>query len=211
MTLPWGPLGPAAVDRKGALYLSGPGECCGGGGAYLFRLSVKGRVDSRFDAVARHSLRALGRLGARYPEISALVPRRRRLDLLGPAGASTGFQLRLRADGHRQRTFAASGLRRFVHPIVAAAHGVDGAIFAVQSSTRLRGSLSALRILPDGRLDQQFGVAPVPNSANDFGLSVVPQTGRRALLLDLGRHGCRSYCPPTPKLVRFLEGSRGSR
>jgi hypothetical protein len=116
--------------------------------------------------------------------------------------------LRLNPSGHVHRRFGKNGLRVLPSPVASAALGSDGATVAV-SDENLSGVDVLMRILASGRPDPAFGQGgkSIPGSNGDSGLSVVHQSGRKALVLDLGFHECRGYCPADPKLVRFLEGT----
>ncbi|HEY8810286.1 MAG TPA: hypothetical protein VIM28_09720 [Solirubrobacterales bacterium] len=207
------PFAAATTSKGGALYLGGAG-CCGFDiPGYVVRVSARGRFDRRFTAATRHSLQAIRRLGSLQESINAVLVRPRgNIDLIGAAGYERGFVLRLNRSGHRHREFGHHGLRVLPVPVASAVLGSDGSTLAV-SDESARGVDLLMRILEGGRLDRAFGNpgASIARSVGDFGLSVVHQVGRRALVLDRGEKECRGYCPADPKLVRFLEVSAPKR
>jgi hypothetical protein len=198
----------ATTTQSGALYLGGSG-CCGSQvHGYLVRVSAKGKLDDRFTRATRRSLGELGRLNTLEESVNGVVARSDgTIDVLGSGGYEKGFLLRLRPNGKPRSKFAKQGLRVLPFPVTSAALGSDGAIDAV-SDENLTGEGILMRILRGGGLDPAFGPegSPIPDSGGDFGISVVPQGGRKALVLDLGFQECRNECRTYPKLVRFLEG-----
>lgn len=132
-----------------------------------------------------------------------------KIDLLGSGsfGGGTGFVIRLNPNGRLDRKFGKNGMRVLPFPVASAALGSEGATLAV-SEEGVGGADTLMRILPNGRLDHTFGREGerIPQSSGDFRLSVVHQSRRKALVLDLGLQECRGYCIVDPKLVRFLEG-----
>jgi uncharacterized delta-60 repeat protein len=199
----------SATSGGGALYLGGV-ECCGFGiPGYIVRVSARGRLDGRFTTASQRSLRSLRRLNSLQVSVNSILLRPRGgIDLLGAAGYEKGFVLRLNPSGHLHHNFGKNGLRGLALPVASAALGSDGATVAV-SDENLRGVDVVMRILASGRLDPAFGKEgePIVGSKGDSGVSVVHQSRRKALVLDLGFHECRGYCPASPKLVRFLEGT----
>jgi hypothetical protein len=134
---------------------------------------------------------------------AVLIRPRGKIDLLGFGSFGHGFQMRLRPNGRLLRGFGRDGLLKLPLPVSSAALGRGGAVVAL-SGERLRGRSFLFRVRRGGRLDRGFGREPIPNNS-DSGMTVVAQAEGRALILDLGLHGCRGYCPATPQLVRFLE------
>jgi hypothetical protein len=203
----------SATSKDGALYLAGAG-CCGFDiPGYVVRLSARGRLDRRFMAATRRSVQAIRPLGSLRESINAVLVRPGgNIDLLGAAGYETGFVLRLNRSGRRHDDFGRHGLRVLPVPVASAALGSNGSTLAV-SDEAASGADLLMRILKGGRLDRAFGSlgTSIAGSVGDFGLSVVHQVGRRALVLDLGNKECRGYCPADPKLVRFLEGPAPKR
>jgi hypothetical protein len=202
----------AAATRGGGLYLGGDGCCGSDPSGYVARVSAKGRLDRRFTAASRRSLRGLADPRTVSEGLNAVVVRPGgKIDLLGSAGLDRGFMLRLNASGHPHRSFGRNGTRTLAVPVAAAALGSDGAVLATSDQSR-QGAAVLVRILAGGRPDPAFGSLgmPIPDSRGDVGVSVVAQAGRKALVLDLGLRECRFYCPATPKLARFLEGPRPS-
>lgn len=200
----------AAGFRGETLYLAGNG-CCGlGVGHYVARISAKGRLDTRFSAAARHALRVTRRLKGYSSRLSSLVLRPGgKIDVLGEVGYQRGYMVRLDRDGKLDTGFGSRGLRWLPVPVAAAALGGEGTVLAV--GTRIPGvDLALMRILPGGRPDPAFGDSgeAVPGGGPGNGGNVVAVRGGRALVLDVGREACRSYCPPKPRLAMFLVGSR---
>jgi hypothetical protein len=203
----------SATAKGGALYLAGGGCCFTGIPGYVVRVSAGGKLDNRFTAASQHSLRSLQKLDFPEESVNAVVVRPRgRIELLGSAGYEKGFLMRLRGNGHLHRRFGRKGLLLITQPISSAAPGSDGTTLAV-SDENLGGADVLMRFLPNGHRDPAFGPegVEIPEAQGDAGLSVVHQTGRKALVLDLGLHECRGYCGANPKLVRFLEGAPKQR
>lgn len=203
------PFAASATTRGGALYLGGAGCCDSEIPGYVSRVSASGRFDVRFTAASQRSLGPLRRLRALELSVNAVIVRPGgKIDVLGSAGYENGFIVRLNPSGRVNREFGRNGLRILPMPVASAGLGSEGATLAV-SDDNLRGIGVLMRILPSGRLDPAFGHEgePVPTSAGVSGLAVVPQSGRRALVLVNGLKECRGYCPAQPKLVRFLEGA----
>jgi uncharacterized delta-60 repeat protein len=198
----------SATSRGGALYLSGPGCCSSGIPGFVVRVSAKGRLDGRFTRAARRSLRSVARLNSLSTSVNGVIARPRgKIDLLGSGDYSKGFVLRLNPSGRAHRRFGRGGLRMLPLPVASATLGSDGATLAA-SDENLKGADVLMRILAGGRLDPAFGRkgVQIAGTGGDTGVSVVHQSGRRALVLDLGFKECRGYCPAEPELVRFLEG-----
>lgn len=194
---------------SGALYMSGPLCCTVPNPGYVVRVSAKGRLDWRFTTASQRSLRRLSRLPALQPSINAVLVRSGgKIDLLGAAGYTKGFVLRLNPNGHLRSQFAKKGLRTLSLPVGSASFGSEGT--ELVTSWETRGANVLAGILPGGRMDPSFGPSgeEVPGAAGDFGLTVAAQAGRKALVLDLGNKACRGFCPSEPKLVRFLEGPK---
>jgi uncharacterized delta-60 repeat protein len=200
----------SAVASSGALYLAGGAvECCVPETSYVIRVSASGRFDSHFSTASQRSLRSLRKLNSFQKSVNAVIVRPSgKIDLLGSASYAKGFLLRLNPSGHVDRKFGKKGLRVPPFPVGSATLGSDGATLAV-SDENLGGVDVLMRILANGRLDPAFGREGerITGTGGDFGLSVVHQSGRKALVLDLGEKECRGYCPDDPKLVRFLEGA----
>jgi uncharacterized delta-60 repeat protein len=197
----------SARNATGAVYLGGEALYNRSGGGYLIRVSKKGRLDTNFVHTASRSLERLNAVPGFGAEVAAAVVRPGgKIDLFGGSGYKDGFELRLLPNGKPDPKFGNMGLRLLPFPVGSASLGSEGAEMAV-SSESLSGN-SVLRILPGGRVDPGFGSAgqPLPGAEGDAGLSIVAGKGMRAVVLDLGRHECRGYCPSAPKLFSFLEG-----
>jgi hypothetical protein len=198
-----------ARTPEGGLYLGGEALYNRSGGGYLLRVSAKGHLDTRFLHAATHSLERLNGVKGFGTEVKAAVVRPQgKIDLFGSSGYSVGFELRLLANGKLDPKFGKHGLRMLPLPVSSAGLGSGGAEMAV--STENSSGAAVMRILPGGRVDPAFAGngegEPLPNAGGDAGVSIVPGTDKRAIVLDLGRHECRGYCPSTPKLFSFLEG-----
>jgi uncharacterized delta-60 repeat protein len=192
----------AAVSLSGAVYLAGPMCCRFPSPLYLARISARGKLDTRFLSTANHSINRFQHLDL---GITAVLPRPDgRIDLLGSVSYRKGFVLRLNPGGHLDRRFGRHGLQMLPHPIVSGALGSDGTMLAATDANVFGGGY-VLRILPGGRIDPAFVPRRIPHSAGDTGLSIVHLPGRKAMLLDLGQHECRSGCSNDPKLIRYLE------
>jgi uncharacterized delta-60 repeat protein len=198
--------GRLAVTGRGAVLMAGTG-CCTAATSYALRVSARGRLDTRFGATAKRSLRRLARFGE-FPEMRAVLPRGDgTIDIVGTSQFEHGFDLRLRPNGELAAGFGRQGAVKLPMPIASAALGSHGAIVAANE----QGSGKVFRIFRNGRLDPAFGgpdgiEVPRPQGADD--VVVGTQAGGRALLMDLGNHFCRyGGCPPTPRLTAFLEGS----
>jgi uncharacterized delta-60 repeat protein len=202
----------ASASKHGTIYIGSQGCCGRGSSIYLGRLSAKGRFDWHFFVRARRSLRSLKKLDDyKMRARTVLVRPRGKIDLLGYGLRNEdGFSLRMKPNGHLARSYGSHGLRILPVPVVSAALGSDGATMAVSDGSV--GPIGfVMRILAGGRLDPKFGWRSIPGSERDTGISVVPQVGRKALVLDLGLHECRGFCKVDPKLVRFLEGPGRNR
>ncbi|HEU5105043.1 MAG TPA: hypothetical protein VFU11_04320 [Solirubrobacterales bacterium] len=194
----------SAVARRGAIYLAGAACCSSDSSPYLVRVSARGKVDRRFTRTAGRVLRLIARLEPFQAGVRGVLVRPRgKIDVLGYGSFGRGFQMRLRPNGRSVRSFGKDGLLELPLPVVSAALGSEGAVIALGGeSLRYRSFL--FRVLRGGRLDRGFGRELVPENS-ETGMTVVAQAGRKALVLDLGLHECRGYCPATPQLVRYLE------
>jgi len=200
-------LASAATTPSGGLILVGRDCCDRVRPIHVIRLSARGRFDRRFARTANRVLGALAKLHGYSTDVSAVVVGpRRKLDLLGHTGDSKGFAVRMNPDGHLHRRFGRGGFRLLPHPVVSASLGSDGAILAVSDASVLGGGY-AMRILAGGRLDPALAPRVIPGYQGDSGISIVHQAGRKALVLDWGRHECRSSCIYNPRLIRYLEPS----
>ena len=204
-----------ATAKGGALYLGGE-RYAEEGAPYVIRVSARGRLDRRFDAATRRSLRSL-----ESSWVNAVLLRPNgTIDLLGARNhAHRGFDVRLESSGRLNRRFATDGLRALPFPVSSAALGDTGTTFATghpwtgpyregSEGAYLKGHHRLLGILPDGRIDPEFGRhgEPIPSSAGHSDLSVVAQVGGKAEVLDDGVEPlCRSGCHPEPTLSRFVD------
>jgi hypothetical protein len=201
------PFTAVAASQRGAIYLAGPVCCHFSHPLYLARISVRGRLDTRFLSTARRSLNSIGRIHRSAVRITAVLPRPGgKIDLLGYTGHighRRGFLVRLDPNGHLHRRFGRRGLQVLPYPVGSAALGSDGSILAAGDASVVGGY--ALRILAGGRIDPAFTPRRIPGFNADTGISIVHVAGRRAMLLDLGLHECRGTCIKNPKLIRYLE------
>src|SRR3954452_4474679 len=198
-------LGPAATTPTGGLILVGDDCCDRVHPIDLIRLSARGRFARRFARTTKHIIGALAKLHGYTTDASAVLVRPgRKLDLLGSTPAKRGFALRMNPSGHLHRGFGTGGVRLLPHQVTSAALGSDGSTLAVGDASVFGGGY-AMRILAGGRLDPAFTPSRIPGYQGDSGISIVHQVGRKALLLDQGRHECRSSCIYNPRLIRYLE------
>jgi uncharacterized delta-60 repeat protein len=202
------PLVDVVSSRKGAFYVAALG-CCTWLGSYFVRVSARGQLDTRFDAAAHRSLLSLRKPKFNVKTMAVVARPRGKIDLLGYATGGKGFSLRLNPNGRIHRRYGRNGLQLLPHPVNSAALGSDGATMALTDGST--GVPGVMRILADGRPDPRFDWSPIPGGRGDRGLSVVPQAGRKVLVLDRGVHECRGSCVIDPKLIRFLEGPRPRR
>jgi serralysin len=201
----------AALSPGGGVYLAGTTCCAKPTLGYLVRVSARGRLDSHFAAATRRTLAGLGSRRVLGGKVSAIVVRPRgKVDLLGAAGSSSGFELRLTPDGRPFVKFARRGLRELPMAVEVAALGSEGATLTLGQAGRETLPIVS-RILPGGRLDPAFGRRPGETAAltSPPSLALVPQDGHKALILDLGYIECRYGCSAVPKLIRVLEGPFG--
>ncbi|MGE0067151.1 MAG: hypothetical protein AB7T48_07330 [Solirubrobacterales bacterium] len=197
---------PALASRaNGGIYLSGRG-CCGKPKAsFLVRVSRRGKLDTRFNARARRSLKSLERLAQRIPFSSqTLVLRPRgRIDLFASSSGDGGLVLRMLPSGKVDRGFAGNGVRTLSMAVTSAALDDGGGTFVVG---RESGWAGISHLLPNNLPDPAFGggrALPLPAPGVDGDL-VATQRGGRAMVFDLGFHVCRQSCPATPALFRFV-------
>ncbi|HTT96341.1 MAG TPA: hypothetical protein VMF55_16845 [Solirubrobacterales bacterium] len=200
--------GQVSVTRKGAVVFGASG-CCGGNGAYLMRVSARGRLDARFGRRAGRSLQRLRKSGEQAG-FASLVPRGDgALDIFGTDPLTGGFDFRLAADGAPAK-FGKGGLRRLPFTIDSAVAGTGGADLILGNplrATAYEEVPNAYRMLGDGRLDPAFGGGGglrLPLSGT--GVSLAALKGGRAQVMNLGAQFCRSGCGPTPGFARLVEG-----
>ena len=198
-----GPPHSVVVGPGGAIFFGGSGS----GGPreiYLDRVAPSGRLDRRFTRVAAHAVRRLNAMGE-FPELAALAPRADGgLDVLGTNGSGHGFDLRLRADGRLDGSFAKRALLRLPFIVESAVPGANGAV--VVAGYRPYATYRAFLVRRDGTLDPAFHKAkgiliPIIGSP----LRLAAQSGGRVLVTDQGRRFCREGCGPVPAMVRIRE------
>jgi uncharacterized delta-60 repeat protein len=201
--------GKAAVMKKGAIVFGAAG-CCTGSGAYLVRVSARGRVDTKFGRAAGRSLQQL-RGSGELARFVALLPRSDgKLDVISNDPVKGGFDLRLKGNGTVAQ-FGWHGVKGFPFSANYAVSGANGAIFILGGPPTTYGyeeeSPKAFRMLGNGRLDPAYGPGGLAVPLDGTGYSLAALAGGKALVMDSGDLFCRSGCPPTPGFARFLEGS----
>jgi hypothetical protein len=148
------------VITAGGAVLIGTEGCCDGRLA-LTRVSALGRLDSRFDRIARHSLGALkgaAGVGGRA-EIEATLPLAGGgIRLLG-GGFGPGFEMRLRSDGKPTPSFGDRGVEPRPLSIEAAVPVGQGMVLAIEEEQG--GHPGVFLIDADGRLDRRFAASPI--------------------------------------------------
>jgi uncharacterized delta-60 repeat protein len=195
------------VRHDGSLLLAGGDRCCGSSeGMYLLRVQPDGTFDSAFAARADADLRTLGLAqptGMTMP-MAMLGRPHEAVDLLGHTEDS-GFVLRFRGDGSLERRFANGGARFLPWKVTDAARLEDGRVVVAGSEVSFSGLLLSV-LNANGSIDRSFHRgAPLELSRwSPFGPELAMQRGKRTLLFETGIQGCRQYCPPEPKLMRFL-------
>jgi hypothetical protein len=199
-----GPPRVVAPTPTGAILLGGPARA-GSGPIYLWRVNAAGRVDGAFVRHARLSIRRMGALGRR-PELGAIVPTAGGgVAALGSVDETSGFFLRLRADGEPDRSLGGRGVRRLPFTVQSALGGAGSAIFAVGYGHH-GYDYRAFRVFPDGSLDPRYlGAKGRDIPLRGVGVHVLSQGSGRVLVADKGRTYCRSGCGPNPSMARFRE------
>jgi hypothetical protein len=201
-----GPLTAVAPTLDGSIFLGGGvvhGR--GHGPIYLWKVTADGRVDDAFIDRAASAVRGSAVLRDN-PELTAIVPTADGgVAALGSNEEVSGFYLRLRADGERDRGFARNGVERLPFAVISALGGLHGVVFAVgwgHAGYHYR----AFRIFPGGAFDPRYHGAkgravPLPGS----GVHVFSQGSGRVLIAGKGKSYCRSGCYPEPAMARFRE------
>jgi uncharacterized delta-60 repeat protein len=187
---------------KNAIYMWGDGAA----GYYLHRISAKGRTDVNFDAQADATLANLKARGGLELGEMVLVPR--------PGGLLDVYGgerlLRLRSNGTPETKFGAGGVKTLGWSIIAATLVGHGKVLALGESE----GVSLVRIKSNGKPDNSFGsegATQIEGVEREGGLSLAWLSGRRAMVLDLGKSFCRyGGCPQRPALVRYQIGPKQS-
>lgn len=148
------------VITKGGAVLIGTEGCCDGLPA-LTRVSARGRLDARFDRVARRSLQMLG--GSEgvvgHGEIEAVLPLGGGGIRLFGGGFGPGFEMRLQGDGHPVPGFGDRGLQPRPLTVEAAVPVGQGLVLA---TTELQGGYPLVYLIDgDGKLDRRFATSPI--------------------------------------------------
>jgi hypothetical protein len=138
----------------------------------LTRVSARGRLDSRYDRVARRSLRPLAALDSKLwegLEAYAAVPRAQGgVDLFG-FGSPHGFEMRVAADGRAQIGFGRRGLKILPLPVSGVAPLPGGEFLA--TGNEFNRQTVAYVVRADGSRDRRF--PPTPLGHASFGGSPV--------------------------------------
>jgi uncharacterized delta-60 repeat protein len=195
-----------AFAPNGAILIGGVG-CCGDP-ITITRLSPRGLLDTRFDAVAARSLRRLAGFGGSEigdeANLRAVVAHPGGgIDLLGGDGVGGGFVLRLHADGHLATKFGQRGLRQLPKPVDRAVAAPGGGTFAIGSA---QGGLFAMRLLLGGRLDPGFGGGqPMQLPSSGYATELTRAGAGRVVVSSTLERECRLFCAPLPILTRLIE------
>lgn len=197
------PLG-IAFGSNGAIYTWGEGFGVSPV-SYLHRVSVRGRIDTTFNASADKTLSNVGARGAVDYRNAVLVVRPHGLlDLYGGDGL-----LRLQANGKAETKFGDGGVRQLGWSILAATLVGNGRVLGLGETSE---GVSLIRLQSNGRGDRSFGTEGarlIEGASTEEGLSLARLNGRRAQVIDLGaRPGCRQACGPHPSLVRLRIGPK---
>lgn len=180
-----------------------------GGGPWAARIGARGGFDRR--AVSRLRVAVRARLGKEEEtgSVGGLVRRPGgRLDLFGGGGAH-GYVLRIRSNGRLDKSFWQRGRKRLPRPVTGVIATPSGRSFALSPSLERGGWYSEYGLFstwldPQDRSLGGFGKGGrslrYRSAFGQLGLQ-----GGRPLYLDHGYPdaGCRSYCPPSPRLFRF--------
>jgi hypothetical protein len=210
-----GPPQQVLAREDGSILVSGPYGCCSSEeGIYLLRVAPNGAIDTGFVARSRAALSGLHKPMATRPNyVSAIIARRHgAVDVLGSTERG-GFVLRFARGGGLDQSFGMGGFRPVRWQIRAAVRAQGGRVFAAGDEVGEEGAL-AFGLLSSGKIDSSFaGGLPIKLKAwSSLGLTTVMQRHSRPLLFEPGIRGCREYCPPEPKLMRFTRlGPRASR
>lgn len=183
-----------------AIYLGGSVE----NKPYLNRISAKGRIDTEFNARANRTLANVSARGALELRSMVLVPRPGGLiDLFGGDG-----MLRLKSNGKAEPKFGEGGVKLLGWSIIAATLVGHGKVLGLGASSE---GVSLIRLKPSGKPDRSFGsegAALIEGVGEGEGLALAWLSGRRTMVLDLGRSWCRYECPSKPSLIRYRIGPK---
>lgn len=197
--------------RSGAAATPGPrgsvlltsGLCCRESSPdveFVSRLSPRGRLDHRFGAAYKRSLRGVyGMNGESYGWDWASVSTvgRSRIQVFASTWVEA-VMMRLRRDGSRDPSFGRDGVSTLPLDFADAAPD-SGGTFVVGY---YRGGYQVRRVDNAGRQDRAFGVLPLPDAWNEEGLDIYPQGRGRAIVVARDEAVCRSSCPSDPTMYR---------
>jgi hypothetical protein len=179
---------------------------------YVRRIAARGLFDGHFSRLARRSISRLHYFDHpdAFPSVGAIVPRPDgAFDLLG-ASDKKGFAVRFQANGAIDRGFGRAGVRTIRWPVWQAAFDPNGRAFAVGSAGQSDAGTVGFWLNRKDHVIESFGNgggAYLTRWDRPQTLAVVMQ-GWRPIAFAPGATGCRSYCPPEPKMIRFA-GPRG--
>jgi hypothetical protein len=213
--------GDGVVRRPMPGFYSPSASLSAGGGAVLYgfvccrfpsrpfiqRISKGGRLQRHYASATKRSLHGL--YGTREDDVGwegAMLVRhsRGRVELF--ADTERGLAVRLLRNGKRDRSYGRGGVKEFDFEVSGAtADGRDGAFLAAW--VRGRG-YEAMRTLPDGRLDREFGQVELPGASNEEGLVMLSQGRGAAIAFDRGLSFCRFGCDDDPKMFRVVDSGR---
>jgi hypothetical protein len=192
-----GQSGRLTATPKGGILAAEPSES----GLSLSLISPRGRLDTRFDANARATLRGFSSLGV---QPLALPLFGRGVEILGFTEAEGGYALRLGADGRLDQRFGQGGRQALAFDPVAAA-AVAGGVFAVSESEESK--VSVVRLGSDGLSDPGFnGGSPLAIPAPGGNRLTVTSIGRNGVIVtSAGDRRCPEGCTRTPYAARLIE------
>jgi hypothetical protein len=175
----FGRAGVTAVDAAGSFHLEGGPTVLADGSVLivstglgqpvtLTRVSARGRLDTRYDRVARRALRPLAALNSRLWEgLEAYVALPRAnggVDLFG-FGSPHGFDMRVEADGRADAGFGRHGLKVLPLPVSGVTPLPGGEFLAV--GNEFNQQTVAYVVRGDGTRDRRF--PPTPLGHGSFG------------------------------------------
>jgi hypothetical protein len=113
--------------------------------------------------------------------------------------------LRFRSNGNLDSKFGKGGLKLLPLAISSAAIGKGGRVFGVGRQVEFGPGEVAFRLRPNGTYELAAnGFRAITLKTWDPGQSTVAlERGKRPVVFNTGFKGCRGYCPPDPRLIRF--------
>lgn len=195
----------AIPGSKGDVYVTGQlFRRNGGPDFFATRLTANGTVDTGFGRAVSAVLRKA--YGGEYSvlwEGLGVFPRPRGVELLATDGDRTSI-LRIRADGHLDRSFGHRGEARLRLGAADAADAGGGRLF-VEGSLGGRGRWYVQMLNPDGRRDRDFGSVYLPGAYDEYSVYIYPDGPGRAIVVSPGETVCRMECPSQPRIFRVLD------